>query len=1166
MSLRIARLDLVPWGCFADHSLEFALAPGIVELIDGPNAAGKSTMSRAELALLYGIPQRTVDAHTHEYTDLRVGAKLIIDGEQLEVVRRKATAGSLRGPDGAVLATDPLPAALGGLTKDVYTGLFQVDHDTLVRGGEELLQGKGEVGASLFAAAAGIATLHDRLADFDDRAGQIFRQRAGSTSLLRELATLRVAERQLKQALIRPSTHRAMERELRIAVARCEELSGQIRDIEAQIAEIERQVRMAPVFVEHRELSRRLSDLGEVPRLAADAEQRRLAAEATLRAAGAQRDRQRKELDRLQGALDAVKVDASLLGRAAEIRVACEQVPVVAKAAGDRRKLEAQLQSARSGLEAAAATVGVAPAELAGMRRADAAHRALDVAVIEHGRLRERRRAAQARVQTAEQRHTEARGAVGAADGSHERDVAALEAAVRTARQRLGLPDQLAETRRRGRRLDEEADRALRRLSPAPATLDALLALPTVVASVVAELRTRADRLADDRRELAGDRRRWEDETVDVRGRREQLQRQGDVATPERLANARRERDHRWSELRAAVDAGHAPEAGIPDRFELAVRAADQIADALTSDAAGAALAVAVEGDEARLVARAEALERRDVALVAEAEAIARDWAKAWAVTGLDIIELAAADAWNADRAVVEAAAREASDAAGAVDALDARLTAAVHVVHARLAEHVLALPNDASLPELVEMADRLIGQQREHAAHASALAKAVVDAERELGVARRDLKAVEGEWKRWTSDWPDRCEHAGLPAGAQPERAQELIRAIKEGLGHVDQIATLESRTAGIDRDSEALRAHIARLCSDVAPDLADRDPAQAAATLNDRLADHERRRDQRESLAERIEEAEAAIADADSDTQVASAELAELCSAAGCQTAEELADIEERSREATALRKERAVMERRIVELGHGAFADLTTRGADFDVAAANQRATELRDTVDELTAERDETKERIGQAKAELDAAERDTSAVAAAENVEFGQARILVLAREYAIARLSAAVLRRAIERYRDRHQDPLVRRANELFGKFTEGTYAELFVDADEKGQGYLVARRNDRVIHEMHQMSKGTREQLFLALRIAAIERYVAMSGPVPVIFDDVFVESDDARCGEIFQALGELAAKTQVIVLTHHHHLVDIAHKTLGNRLRVQELPSAKVVLRAAA
>ena len=315
MSLAIARLDLAPWGCFAERSLEFALTPGTVELIDGPNAAGKSTISRAEVALLYGIPPRTPDAHTHEYADLRVGAKLIVDGEPLEVIRRKATVGSLRMPDGAELTPDPLPAALGGLTAGIYRGLFQIDNETLVRGGEELLQGKGEVGASLFAAAAGIATLHDRMADFDDRAGQIFRQRASSTLLLRELATLREAERELKQALIRPSRHRTMLRDLAGAEDRCEELSGQVlADIDAHIAEIERQIATAPLLVEHRELSRTLAELGELPRLAAGSEQRRVAAAATLRASGVQRDRQRRERDRLQGALAGVEVDTALPG------------------------------------------------------------------------------------------------------------------------------------------------------------------------------------------------------------------------------------------------------------------------------------------------------------------------------------------------------------------------------------------------------------------------------------------------------------------------------------------------------------------------------------------------------------------------------------------------------------------------------------------------------------------------------------------------------------------------------------------------------------------------------------------------------------------------------------------------------------------------------------
>ena len=41
-------------------------------------------------------------------------------------------------------------------------------------------------------------------------------------------------------------------------------------------------------------------------------------------------------------------------------------------------------------------------------------------------------------------------------------------------------------------------------------------------------------------------------------------------------------------------------------------------------------------------------------------------------------------------------------------------------------------------------------------------------------------------------------------------------------------------------------------------------------------------------------------------------------------------------------------------------------------------------------------------------------------------------------------------------------------------------------------------------------MSRGTREQLYLAMRFGLIEEYEARSEPLPIIMDDVFVNFDD--------------------------------------------------------
>lgn len=70
-------------------------------LLYGPNAAGKSTMSRGQRSLLYGIEQRTLDDHTYDYAELRIGARLHLDGTPVELARRKRRVGSLVAPDGS---------------------------------------------------------------------------------------------------------------------------------------------------------------------------------------------------------------------------------------------------------------------------------------------------------------------------------------------------------------------------------------------------------------------------------------------------------------------------------------------------------------------------------------------------------------------------------------------------------------------------------------------------------------------------------------------------------------------------------------------------------------------------------------------------------------------------------------------------------------------------------------------------------------------------------------------------------------------------------------------------------------------------------------------------------------------------------------------------------
>jgi hypothetical protein len=106
----------------------------------------------------------------------------------------------------------------------------------------------------------------------------------------------------------------------------------------------------------------------------------------------------------------------------------------------------------------------------------------------------------------------------------------------------------------------------------------------------------------------------------------------------------------------------------------------------------------------------------------------------------------------------------------------------------------------------------------------------------------------------------------------------------------------------------------------------------------------------------------------------------------------------------------------------------------------------------------------------------------------------------------------------------------------------------LFVHHDERDGVVLIGRQRDGRLLRVHQMSDGTREQLFFALRLTAIERYVGTSGPVPVVLDDVFLESDEPRSERIFEAsvsLPERRKWSSYPITTTSSSLADISSAT---------------------
>ena len=71
--MRFAELNLIRFGQFEGCDLKFPAAPSDLQIICGPNEAGKSTTMEAVSNLLFGIPMRTPYDFVHSKPMLRVG-------------------------------------------------------------------------------------------------------------------------------------------------------------------------------------------------------------------------------------------------------------------------------------------------------------------------------------------------------------------------------------------------------------------------------------------------------------------------------------------------------------------------------------------------------------------------------------------------------------------------------------------------------------------------------------------------------------------------------------------------------------------------------------------------------------------------------------------------------------------------------------------------------------------------------------------------------------------------------------------------------------------------------------------------------------------------------------------------------------------------------------
>jgi uncharacterized protein YhaN len=101
-----------------------------------------------------------------------------------------------------------------------------------------------------------------------------------------------------------------------------------------------------------------------------------------------------------------------------------------------------------------------------------------------------------------------------------------------------------------------------------------------------------------------------------------------------------------------------------------------------------------------------------------------------------------------------------------------------------------------------------------------------------------------------------------------------------------------------------------------------------------------------------------------------------------------------------------------------------------------------------------------------------------------------------------------------------------------------------------------VAVRADELEVGVEGLNDAARFHLYLSLRLASLEGYLQKSEPLPLVLDDVLVDFDEEGSVAALDVLGELSARMQILLFTHHRHNLELAQGAVpAERLFIHEL-----------
>jgi len=1171
--MKFSKIRFEKIGPFDDTTLDFSKGNPGLHIVYGSNEAGKSSALKYIEWFLFGIPPQNDDNFKHAFGDFLIESTILDSNSKPHLLKRKkATKGKTFLDANNVDATPMLEPLLGGLVRETFSMQFGISHAQLRSGGREILDGEGDLGTMIFEAGTGLANLRKILQKLEERAAEIYPSKNSKLSL-----TLKEAKENqdaIEQAKLSLNTWQNASDLVASLQKKVEELGDEKKAWASKQAECESILRALPQLTKYKTAESTLSEVDKIPAVENATLIKYQDAEKFLTSSNALLEQQKKRISEISTKLENLNPNGQILTVRSEIEALNQSSELLLKNLvdiGNRHKeKDAKEEQIRVLLKDYFTNTGFDESRdlFIDQKTQIQINELSSLIKSEKTRIEEKEKSFATLLKKIKDLKQEE---------INQTPLASLEevtSLVQTIKAKKLSPSDLEKLKSDIPAQKSTLEIKLSTLPNSSISWDAFLKLRLPSSEEINNFsnlfRTNHSIEQNLKTEIKGKKEALNSKQKDLAV----LQNKGVLLTREELARLRGLRELTWTVIENLLDgkSGTLPEkvtaivgpnSSAKNDFLNIQHQLDQFADKLFSEADQVGRGNQLTQDMAGLEKEIVEFEQNLLETNAAKTELEKDWQKLWTGIALTVINTPEHMlAWRTQAHLLQQSIIELVPKLENIESKQKAQSVAF--------EKLLQLTATDEIETAWIKAEEIISNAARFEVSKANNKKqldSLVDEQSDL---QSELQTLQDNQKANHQTWSDLMANLKLPPEASTNNANQHVNAITNIHQHHKDAKDLEIRIRKMESDNKEILGKLTKVlealsikeCPTEAADI-----KKMIADLGQKASDAKQEEVSQKSLKADLKIAEAALDKIKEDASTHKTILKHL----GDMPLEDLSKYFEEIRKKTkAIKDCDDAKNALILEASGEDIPSLAKKLANKNSAIITGELEDFKSKMEECSKARDKEIEEFANAKKNLERLEKQPGSHILSAERELLKAQCSEQAKEFAMLTLAKSVLETTIKEYRKNNQDPLLMNANSYLKTLTNNSLAAI-VPTDSDGKKSLQLQRieseekyaiNFEAEHiEAGEgtafLSDGTADQLFLALRLAGIENNLEkLEEPLPVILDDILINFDDARALSTLRCLAEFSSKTQVILFTHHQHILklvsgsDFADKVFTHQL----------------